>query len=536
MCCYQDRAVGKAVAQRRRVRHSPFGCASMPKCAMRQRTVTAQYWYVQNTQRAQPKSANPCRRVSTSLCVRAEHRWYNRRRVLLAEHGREYAHIAQGGMIMKCPRWGAERKASGNESISADMHLSKAPMRNGLAIIAMLFVVLGLSGCGKTFDLSPYISISYSGYDGYAAATATFDAAQFVADNADDLKPADGSEGTSKTELAQIAAADVQVTLDKSSEISNGDTLTATVDASKLSDDLKGNFKAPKTVSVTVADLAEAKVIDVFSFINITTSGIDGAGKVRADYGALNEQYNCHVTPPSSKLSDEYLEVEPSEGLRNGDTVTVTITQELIKELDWNSDAPVVPLEMSETLTVSGLVPMVTTGAGLTDVQLATVKGYADDYLQNSYAYYYSNSDSTFTVDSTEYEGYGFMLQKDADVADYVDLGSDGVPEYAHWGSDPYSSIYLVYKTDISVETRNGDNHGPFTRYIVLTFFNPYFDADDVVQVPFSKPRVEGACTLFQGEYSSVNAAAYESLNDIQADLVKQYSSYSNEIYYGVDN
>ena len=56
---------------------------------------------------------------------------------------------------MKCPRWGAERKASGNESISADMHLSKALMRNGLAIIAMLFVILGLSGCGKTFDLSP---------------------------------------------------------------------------------------------------------------------------------------------------------------------------------------------------------------------------------------------------------------------------------------------------------------------------------------------------------------------------------------------
>ncbi|OCA83429.1 hypothetical protein [Bacillus sp. FJAT-27986] len=147
-------------------------------------------------------------------------------------------------------------------------------MKKGLALLFILITFIGISGCSskEKIDLTEYVTIEVSGYDGEATANANFDSSRFE----EKLLSIDGKLLFSSLEE------NIEIKLNKEQNISNGDKLVAdvsyTADQGELEVNLKDG-KVNKEVSglekialheadkeILNADLG-TKAIQIFDFI-----------------------------------------------------------------------------------------------------------------------------------------------------------------------------------------------------------------------------------------------------------------------------
>lgn len=367
---------------------------------------------------------------------------------------------------------------------------------------AIAMMTLTLSACGRTVDLSKYISVSYSGYNGYATAEANFDAISFASDNAGRIE-VKGTGSKDKNQIAQTAFNDVHLTLDKADSISNGDTLTVTIDAANLSNDLSGNYKIPPTMSVEVSGLETVAVEDAFGLIDFKAIGISGIGKAYLDFSRLNDAYGGSLPSVTGNEKSKYAVIEPSENLKNGDTVTVTLTDQFVQS--FSSRSGKVPISTVQTYTVSGLTEMVSTSNGLTDDQLSTLKSATDDKVQRRF------SMNGFTINSSEYLGYCFMINNDPDaLSKYVDISEGGIP-YVGYKEGSYNYLAFIYKVNVNFyDTQN------IPAYEIFTFSDVSFDAGGKVQALSPESSQSSGRFMYQDE---AGVDGYASASDAQAFL-----------------
>lgn len=340
------------------------------------------------------------------------------------------------------------------------------PIIIGVAAAAAIAIGVGVSNSRKV-DLGKYIEITYSGYDGYGTAEAVFDSKKFAEDNVDKLKLTDAAQpyymlsGESKTQFIEYVAEEgVQVELDNNRDISNGDKLTANIYASDLSQYLDGKIVIPDSVSITVKGLEKANAADVLSSIPISFTGINGAGVPHADLDAINSQYG-------TSFASAQVTFAPASGLHNGDQVTITLSDSLVRDLA--DHAGIVPGETTETVTVSGLGEMATSAAGFTDDQLAQFIAQGTDSIRSVLAI---NNAATFT--SAEYMGNYFLLSKKADAVN--DLYVDENGQVSGDDSDPYNKLVMLFKVNLHYSSNYGE--ADVSYYDAVAFNNVYLDAD----------------------------------------------------------
>ena len=290
-------------------------------------------------------------------------------------------------------------------------------------------VVFALSGCGSTtIDLNKYMTIEAEGYDSTGRLTYTFDEEAFEKDYAGKIKAnVKSSDGGAAEDIAiELAFGEevvdvlldncVYYTLDKSSNLSNGDVVTLTWDCED--EDAKKYFNVQlkySDIQYTVKGLTEVGTFDPFAYVDITFSGAspDGVADISQNYDKTEMQYIS-------------LSADRSSGLSNGDKVTVTAN------LQGNVDSFVnqfgaIPSPLSKEFTVEGLPAY---AASLSEIDAGTLdamKQQAEDVYK---ATWYNLEGSMDDLKGLTYVGNYFLSKKE---------GARGDANY----------IYLIYKVDI---------------------------------------------------------------------------------------
>ena len=225
--------------------------------------------------------------------------------------------------------------------------------------------------------LDPYLQLDIQGANGYAVTRPQFDEEGFCSDLADTLRAGRSSLSSEAADSLCKKVTDsisfeyyvrtvngetgmgVTDTEEEDSEeslqdaldlpvpgISNGDTVTVYADISEeVWNDLRemGFYLAFECdpVAMTAENLPEANPYDPFEDLSVSFYGMDGTGNLSINY---NNSY------PLSFNAD------PSENLKNGDTIDVEITFSDDYDLDsLVAEYHIMPTRLQNTYTVTGL-------------------------------------------------------------------------------------------------------------------------------------------------------------------------------------
>lgn len=312
----------------------------------------------------------------------------------------------------------------------------KAFIGGGVGVVALIVVIAFLIISGKTIDLNKYLKIETSGYNGYGTATVSIDWNKLKKEHGSDLAFTSAARQlygvTSKmmtpTDLTRTY---VSVVLDKNSNLSDGDVINYkwTIDPT-LSKYIDGRITCSEG-SIKVSNLKEVGKFDAFANVSVQFSGDD-------PYGRASIKYN------GSELTSYNFKCNKTAGLKNGDTIEVTI------EADMSAIAKKygkVPDSTKKEYTVSGLREYIDSCSDLTDDCLKKMKNEAEDVI---HSYIAKSINESSSAKNLEYVGNYVLKKKEM-----------GVFEQYH------NYVIIVYTADVS------DSDGKFQTTKV--FFPVYF-------------------------------------------------------------
>ena len=185
-----------------------------------------------------------------------------------------------------------------------------------LLISAAIGAAAAFTGCGKQkVDLNSFIKVESEGYDGYGNASYSVDTESLETELASVVDDSDSGIQS----LEKLMSGE----LDKTESLSNGDTVTFTWSISenqeKNIEDELGIDIVYESIESTIEGLEDPANFDVSSILEITTRGASPKASIE-----VNTIYD-----------DLKAKVDKSEGLANGDEVTITIVpRELDKSLE----------------------------------------------------------------------------------------------------------------------------------------------------------------------------------------------------------
>lgn len=271
-----------------------------------------------------------------------------------------------------------------NESIDiTNVNKGQKPLTNkgnlvviaGCAIIIVILIIIGILTCKiNTFE---YISIEYTGFDGYGSASVSLDK-KLLLSNIIGTEPSE--KNWQKYMQWQKDFADyssyISFSCDKSENLSNGDKVIVTVSAkNELASKIKSGSK-----TYTVSGLPKAEVVDVFKDLSVSFTGINGQGTLKID----NNSDNLFAQSCTFKADNDI-------GLSNGEKVTIAVSYDPENFVEPNY----VPTTTSNTYTVSGLSEYISDTSNL---DLSSIKKLESEFLkevkgekENDYMFSYSN-------------------------------------------------------------------------------------------------------------------------------------------------
>lgn len=234
------------------------------------------------------------------------------------------------------------------------------------ASVILLVVIIGFAlGRGKSVDALRYVD-SISGINGHAHYSESLDyekLAQDIISNSKlqkkvreyfkvsplaDLYEEDDYEFVLEEKLGDDLEVKAEVTKGEQDALKNGDKVKFTL----ICNDEKGFKKmgirfSPSSKTITIKGLKDAETIDYFDGMTLEDLDLQGV----APYGKVSSEVS-NTLPDNKTIS---MTCSPSEGLSNGDKVTVTIDSD-----SSNEDVAYVPKSKSKTFTVKGLEEYVT--------------------------------------------------------------------------------------------------------------------------------------------------------------------------------
>lgn len=311
----------------------------------------------------------------------------------------------------------------------------------GVALIIVITLVVVILTQPKTVNLEEYVTLNVNGYNGFATADAQLerDALMSTLRKKTGIREPDANEINS-VEKFQKALADearleelldsinVSVSLNPAN-VKNGDNVEASI---TYDNDLakKSHIRfVGDTVSVTAENLEEVKQIDPFEGLDVTFSGVSPDGRLEIEYNG-----------PSDHVITESFEADRWDGLKNGDTVTISIQSN--DGFAVQQGYVLSPKEKS--YTVSGLDEYVMDYASLSDEFLDALQEDAQDTILAYTAQSYSSTSSIGTI---TYGGYMFKSIKD-NIQDY--------------NSYNYNELYILYHGVVSSSSGDFPNTDVF--------------------------------------------------------------------------
>lgn len=219
-----------------------------------------------------------------------------------------------------------------------------------LISLVILFVVIMKNRSGsKTVDLdmSKYVKIEYNGYNGIGTASVSFDQDSFYDEYADIIKyskdkPRDADEYYDAAEYILYGC--VSGTLDKTTGLSNGDTVTYIWDVDTKSIEEHTNVNLTyEDIPFVVKDLIAVGQTDIFQYVTVTYSGKDGEGIATI------------TTTSGTPVEGWTFVADKMENLSNGDTILVSANDDGTLVDTFVADTGMAPVSITHEYTVSGL-------------------------------------------------------------------------------------------------------------------------------------------------------------------------------------
>lgn len=203
-----------------------------------------------------------------------------------------------------------------------------------LCIVTVLFGVL-FTGCGKKeINLNDYISVVFSGYEGYGIATVEFDYESFETD-CEKIKIKNPNVAALYGNVAEYYQ-DFCFTysVGEKEQLSNGDTITLTWECEEsLAENNTSGILVYNDESYTVSGLDSLPTFDVFEGVEVIFSGYSPAVNIKIIEN--NEFFEYNVTAVNGES------VNGVGNLALGDIVTITASSKRIEEfIDLNKMVP----------------------------------------------------------------------------------------------------------------------------------------------------------------------------------------------------
>ena len=335
----------------------------------------------------------------------------------------------------------------------------------GIAVVILLLVLaMGYAFFPRRtkINLDKYISLSFSGYDGYGEAKINFDEEHFLKDFKKKVKLKKKRDAFSNALFSEYSPEaflyDFYIsgnwTVDgENGKYKNGDKvhLTWSVDKDKIEEDFKVKIKDAGQ-EYTVKDLEKVETFDAFEDFKIEFSGSAPDGTA---------QWNGSDIMDGSK--GLYFTVDPQYGLSNGDKVTVKIDpkENLNSFVQKTGKAP---QEMEKVFTVEGLPAYIDSASKLDDATLSSMKGEVEDQIKSNIA----REDDAVQLLSAEYQGYYFLNAKNKSA--YIK-----------------NIFYPVYKVTVRVTLAEQNFVKDYSFYTSAAFRNIMEDKDGKVNVDLNE-------------------------------------------------
>lgn len=315
----------------------------------------------------------------------------------------------------------------------------------GAFTVLLMMCVCALGGCSgkKTINLADYVSVEYSGYSGDGTAQVRIDT--------DAMLPLFSNQNSPKTIAESFTAGEVK----NNGKLSNGDTISVTVNYNELlMSNAKLNVQNP-TLSFTVSGLKEKQKLDVFAGVAFGTEGTSPECTVNviynggSPYGTLEMQLeNGEIL--QSGFGDRYF--------KNGEKVTLRVSEKALERLG----AEYIIEETSREYTVKSDSSYILTAADMTAESRKALDKIAEDFLsEKTEALLNGKSDKDrktridFFVnvaganEGALYAGYSYELEINPAEFNSAYVGVGEVR--GTWGSTKtIKSIYYIYEADIS--------------------------------------------------------------------------------------
>lgn len=342
----------------------------------------------------------------------------------------------------------------------------KKNFKSVIAMVIMVSLLVTLTGCsGGKIDPAEYLSEpEFSGCDGYGKAYVAFDEESLITELIGE-EPASMSDTFIEWMMLYEKYSE-NITCEYTREnLSNGDTLVVKITATGEAAEKVQNAE----VKYTVKDLPEVERVDIFKDVDVQFSGISGEAMAKLS-----------LTGSGDVLNACKFNIEPNYNLKNGDMVTVTIT---------NTDSILnkfyaLPETESKTFTVSGLEYYATAE----DLPMDTVKEIAAQIVAEEQAE--NDSDPNFKYSNVELYGIFFMTGKEGAWADenqlhfvihYNMLEADGSVRFSY-----YIPLYLkdiIAEADGTVTISREDCVSLFFYNTAEEYFNYYEDDYDISKI-----------------------------------------------------
>lgn len=232
--------------------------------------------------------------------------------------------------------------------------------------LGLIMALLCFTGCSPAavIDGSKCVSVKFEGYNGDGTASVNVDY-DYILSLLGDMNAltADSVAGSISAE-----------TIKESGSLSNGDTVTVKL---KAKADVLENANVAlfnTEIPFTVSGLKEKEKLDIFKNVEIKTNGISPECSVSFSYsGAVGSTYDFSVKRADGKKT--------TENYKNGDKLTVSLTDEAIEELKKEY----IIEETSREYTVQADKKYILSADDLSDKEVEALKKVADDYADNKF-------------------------------------------------------------------------------------------------------------------------------------------------------
>ncbi len=361
-------------------------------------------------------------------------------------------------------------------------------MKIKIALTSLLAVctVGVLTGCGsKSVNLNDYLKVSYSGYDTIGTASYSIDIDRLIEENPEAFGLKDGASEIDVAKIEMDIYDSINGSLDKNSELSNGDKITFNW---KISNKESIEEKYPISISCenkeyTVENLDAAKEVDPFEGVNVTFEGIapNGTAKVSSNNGSF------------------YYSLDKSANLSNGDVVKVSIGDDTSSYISKG----MIVNETEKEYTVEGLSAYAMKIDDIPQDVQDKMKQQAEDSIKADCSSWNEGN----SLVSSEFIGYYFLAPK------------EGFSTYNH------NLVYCVYKNTAKLtgyEVGSKPEKDEEAKEFEDTYYTYCLFSDIVIL-----PDGTGSVNLSNSKLSTNSAKSkygYKSWGDIYAFTFHGYS------------